>query len=1079
MLYDDKMIGSRVIQLYEGRLKEWAEELLSQPGLVLAISRKGPRLIELLIREGLLPRTFMRRVISEYALPFIRKCRGNLIVADDAINYGSTFSKTISLAQEVSARCDTPVKVIGLPFAVSDEASPEYLTLVSKYFLRLRSGEPASFVNNLALAFRLLGKSFDIDHPMLTFAGDFRDEYRVASVLEEIAWRLGGKLIPLETQVPTAKGFVNTTAWTILLDPCPTKAAGSPGICKLRLYLYGGSEMRVAAMSPFTVNRTDLSYLKKILSPNLNELWQELTSSVESCSPSLQRAANRSLATWASFLASTLLLHSSKDKFIQELASHDFDVSWFGPRQDDLRLLIGPDFCKLAEDEIDNFLKSTPVSEDEQEVAQPSISELELERIPSEYAEQYSNRLTSLLGHSTDIDDAIKSVFYAQHIGIEKPSRKHQTNGNDRLEFGLNYGKLRSILKSSIGVTDETLLHRCLDRLIDDGCVVPVLLNIGDEKVQEWVHVFRVGEGSIPIMAHTVRLLFEELTRDSPTKELSRITFEKFCALALSVASDNKDLIPLHRPELFKRFHLYGARMVVNTGQKENFLLDWAVDHSVLTRSVAADVSEAVGNYRLSADIDDLYPKNECPFDDDVKDAVEDLALLVRTITKASYLIALTTVATNHELHQALEAELDLWLHDKNFSVYEGLKRLFELSRKWKRSRKSKTTLKESDFSSSLYTLRGMANFTAQADYKKKLAERRESIYSEIDAKAAAADRVVSRSWRKLRSTLDSRLKSEEVTSGYTEILSALSIAHGCNRLLRDLLAFAGYEDPKDRSQPVGKSIELLRLTLTDRTQVDQATRTMFAAKDGRPDVDQMLAIAASDLPDTFSDAVEKLRPVVLEIASRCEEVLRHYSSEERQEAKQALEPPKYIVMWDIRGSTAVESREPLEKLIGQANARIAATLGSRARDFNPDDKNDGNGLICENFFDVLTVFQILNEVFASHPFRAGCEVNLQGRLDYYPKSKALGGRAFEFAARVAAMFKELDAHADYWSGGDLPKEPSSSYLVVGEFARRYAEKEGAWPVDGYDIQAPDGQYHARVKTGLPISVTILSPNMP
>src|SRR5207249_2114695 len=120
----------------------------------------------------------------------------------------STFSRTYSLAQECYRRCKGTGSVIGLPFAVSEEASAVYLRLVSKYFLPLKVEQLAAFVNNEVSAFKLLGKPFDIEHPILTFLGDFTDRYRFEAILEQIAWRLQGRLIPLTSEVPTTEGFV-------------------------------------------------------------------------------------------------------------------------------------------------------------------------------------------------------------------------------------------------------------------------------------------------------------------------------------------------------------------------------------------------------------------------------------------------------------------------------------------------------------------------------------------------------------------------------------------------------------------------------------------------------------------------------------------------------------------------------------------------------------------------------------------------------------------------------------------------------------------------------------------------------
>jgi hypothetical protein len=1069
-------ITSRIVDTYRGRLTSWAEALQNEIGTIVAISRKGPRLLELLIREGLLPPSFPERVVTEHALPFLRNISGDLVIIDDAINFGSTLSKILDVSRSAYLRCGGAGQVKALPFAVSAEASEDYLSLVSKFFLRLESGRTAAFMNNLTSGLRLLGKPFDVDHPMLSITGDFGDFYRLQSTMEQVSWRMKGRLISIDTDVPTSEGLTKVRSWTLLLDPCPNRLAGT-GVCKLRAFLNQEStEITVAAMSPFTINRNDLENLIAVLPQPLRHLWNEVQSSIDAkpdCA--LATASHRSLAMWASFLASALLLRSSREIFLEEFGANNYEVDCLGPREDDLRLLLGPELAKRAEFDLNDYLVLPEAPVPLTTEVQPSLTEVVVEVVPEKYKEEYQRQRASFFGSLPDVHDVLSAVFYAQHRAIELPSRVFE-NGNQRLDFGITYGYLKQIVQQAVPDAEDVVLHRCLDRLIDDGCIVPRLLNIGSATVPEWIHVFRVGEGPIPKAVHTIRLLFEALSKEYRSNQLPRLLFEKFCVLALAVASDNKDLVPLRMNELRKGFHLYGARVMLNTGQREEFLLDWAVDHGILFRvSDHPELNERSGKFSLNGNLEDTYPHNEIPWDAEVQDAVEDLALLVKTVHKAkdlkdSALIALTSLASNQELHRAVEAELDLWLHHRRFSIYDSLTAMAKLAR-----HADERALNDKELNEANHQLFHTANFTAQVNEKVGLASRRDSIYSQIDSLVAHETRI-QRNWRKLRTTLDGRLKSEEVGSGCRETLSALRIAYRTNRVLRDLLTLAGYHDPKHRSKPMSQSLELLRQVLKDPDQVDRATRTMFAAKDGHLDVDDMLASVLSQPSNTFSESFRALRPVILEIANRCEEVLRHFGSGEFLERKQTLEPPQYIVMWDIRGSTNIASRDEIEPLIGAVNRRILVTLGSRAMDFKPDSKDDGNGLICNSISDVLTVFQILTEVLRDHPFRAGCEVNLQGRLDYYPSSKALGGRAFEHAARVAAMFKEVRDSRERWEGGDVPTEPDSSYLLVGEFARRYAIKEQTWPPDYFDVTEFDGRYEPRVVSGLPIKVTMILP---
>jgi hypothetical protein len=502
------------------------------------------------------------------------------------------------------------------------------------------------------------------------------------------------------------------------------------------------------------------------------------------------------------------------------------------------------------------------------------------------------------------------------------------------------------------------------------------------------------------------------------------------------------------------------------------FLTEWATSRNIISRGKNT-ADELTGSYSLRHDIEKSYPSRECPWDKKVIDGLEDLAALVAAIYKkykSKNLVALTSTASNKDLQLALEAELELWLYDHTASVYEGLAELSRLAEEISASTPAKEQLEKANA-----VLAKTANFMAQVHNKLKLAESRQDIYKEIEA-LAATDKLMSRCWRDLHTTLDGRISSEGDPHGLQEIISTLRIARVTTRVLRELLTLAGFKD--ERSKGLEESLNVLQATLDDTEKVDPATRTMFAATNSKPDIATLLTLAKGQPLDDFIEAFPSVRKLVLEIAARCEQVLRTHGIERKKEQARVLEVPRYIMMWDIIGSTNYESRDPLESLIIDANQRIKDTFSDRIMDFHAESKDDGNGFICESFTDVLAAFQILNEVFRGYRFRAGCDVNLQGQLNYYPQSKTLGGRAYEYTARVMAFYKEVSAYPARWSNGPVPpEEPDTSYMVVSEFAERYAQADNTWPASGtFIINQLKGRYKARIKASLPVSLSILQP---
>lgn len=1087
----DEVLGTRLAQTFWGRLKDWSEELQKSPGAtIVAISRKGPRLVELMVREGFLSESVLSHVIAEQALPFLTQNENaGFVVIDDAMTFGTTLSHVFELTKQANIRCGGDgSKLMGIPFAVGQEASKKHRELVTKYFLDLKPEQIAPFVYNEMLAFRLLGKPYDIEHPMLTWTGDFTDSYELETALGQISKSLDGQIFNIDTFVPTATGNVPIRRWTILL-PNDSRYNSYPraGFRKLRIYLNPEKgRLLVAAMCPLSLSKADMDSFGEILPEPLNHLWSEAVGKIDTqATEDMTVAGSYSLAMWANFLFSVVLLRDVKPAFLEAFENTMLQPQMLGPRREDLQYLIGTDLCFRAESGIAHFLECADV--DSIPASYPlydHAGEIVEEKVPPRYVENYTNKRSSLIDKALEVNDVLQAIFYAQHSEIELISRddnKNNSNDNKRLEFGITYGKLRQTVLDKFPYAAEIDIHECLDKLIDNGAVVPRYLNMASaDKSVIWVRTFRVGESTVMRMAHTICLLFGKLSNAMGKTELPPLVFEKFCTLALCVATDVDVLKPLRSPEIIKSFHLYGARPAIKLGKSSLFLTDWAVSQNILCRSKTTTFTEENGSYSLHKNIEKLYPERECHWDDDVKAGLNDLAKLVAAIHERYHnpvLVALTSVVSIQELQRALEAELQLWLYDRSASVYKGLA---ELSLLVENMITSTPTQKRLDDVNNV--LSKTANFTAQFEIKIKLKDNLTDIYRQIDELVAEDNKdqtVMERFWHKLHMTLNGRSNSESYSPGLQEIISALNIAHTTTRILRELLTMAGFKDK--RSKGLEESLNLLQAKLDDPNNIDRVTRKMFTDVNSELDIATLITIARDQPLDDLQKAFPAVRKLVLEIADRCEHVLQTYKIDQQNEQPDILMPPRYIMMWDIIGSTNQESRDKIESLIVDANRRIFSTLGKNILGFHPESKDDGNGFICDHFTDAIAVFQILNEVFRDYRFRAGCEVNLQGQLNYYPESKSLGGRAYEYAARVMNFYKEIkniEKNPDLWSGDPNLSEPTeNSYMVVSEFAKRYAEQEKAWPKnEKYKVKELTGTYKARVNASLPVSIAILQP---
>jgi hypothetical protein len=1035
----------------------------------LAISRKGPRLLELLAQEGFLPNDVLGRTISEQSLPFIRTFTHELAIVDDSIIYGSTFNKILNESKTLFEKHTSGnVDVKAMPLAICEGAPEEYVSQISTNSISLKDSEISSFVKNETNAFQLLGGPLDIEHPIWVFRGDFGGIGQVENVIQQVCMQLAGSSAPIVYSTPTNKGLIEFNTWTVEYEKTGEFCLGNADFCKLRVYLNGErDQLKIAMIRPMAINKDVIAHMANELPGPLKELWKIVLSSVHDYTDKIKPVNHRSLAVWANYIVSFICLKQVVIAFESGFEVGNLDVEESSIGKHELQLLGGPD---LAQQAIKSFQEYFSFGDQSFASNFPSSPSYPDQIIPPEYREAYEVGVERSLEVSTDINDAFQAIFSTQHFKIELSSRNGDLcNTDGRLEFGITFSNLRDRIRSVLPNVTDLLVHRYLDKYIDKGCIVPRYVNFSDESNPVWIRAFRVGEGNPRDIAYIVITLFESLSREMKKEVLPATLLEKFFVLSLTDNMDDPNLAPLRISEIGKVFYEYGARTAIIEGQEDEFLIDWAVAHDIL--------DEDNGGYSLSPNLNSIYPPDECPWDDLIKESLEDLSSFVKAISetrglKDRALVLLTSVATDQEFIQAIEKELDLWLHHPRYSVFDSLRRIMDL-----RSQHNSTDELETVNRSLVET----ANFTAQVNEKKRLADNRRDFFSKISKTVNDGNterRFASRAWRKIEANINSRSLSENRNVGGTEVFSALRIAYQTNSILRNLLVLAGHKDEMKRGIPVDDSVRQLILLFNDQAKVDIVTRTIFSDRDGQSDIVGMLEGYVASSPENFDDAVTLIRPIIQEIGVRCEDVLRNFGTIREYERPRVLPPPRYIVMWDMRESAEVINRDEIEQpILERVNDRIAS-LGSKVYGFDPRSKDDGNGLICSDFNTVLAVFKILDDVSDTHRFRAGCEVNIQGPLNYYEKGKSLSGRSFEHTARVMSMFAEIRNDAAVWSGNEscIP-EPESNYIIIGEFARRFARKAGEWPEHLYRIETPDGLYSARVSAALPISISILTTN--
>jgi hypothetical protein len=668
------------------------------------------------------------------------------------------------------------------------------------------------------------------------------------------------------------------------------------------------------------------------------------------------------------------------------------------------------------------------------------------------------------------------------------------------LEFGINMACLWDDVTSI--VPNETLLsfHAALDGLIDSGAAVPRYMEKREDGKSVWTRVFRAGEGTKTEKIYAMQLLFSKLAVEIgrrhdltgplvPATEIPATLLEKFTVMAM-MPSRNASLHPFRNFGLRKGFHLFGARPYVLVRDRKKWFVEWAKNrHVLMQKGTGRD-----NTYGLNTGLSEIYPPHESKIGEDTADAVTDLARFAALLhskagMRTDALVLITTVATPRDLHYALEAELDLWLNDENASITHVTQYLGALANEARAGRPVEDRLSSVD-----RILGSNALTTAQAKKKNGLFDKREELFAAISKVVADSDdELIRRAWRDVKQGIDDRVSDERDTSGLGQIQGALVVAAKLTLVLRDLLVVAGLKS--EHSRPLHETVLELRELLLEGTVrgtqvVDEVVLGHLRSAD-QVNVDELLGeIADAQGTLSFVEASDRLLVVARSVAESFESIFDRYGTLKEQQHSLGIEPPRYIVLWDVRGSSQLEKQDEENRLqekrnerLRLANRRIEATLGKRIVAFSPDSVDDGNGFIAHKFRDVLVAFQIIRDAFGETKFRMGCDVNVNGALSYFstldgnrltPEKGYYGGRAYEFAARTMSLFSELTKDPDRWKGASPPTEPVGSHLIVTEMAGRHAQGEVGlkWPKSLRPIPV-EGQYLPRVKIAIPFDISL------
>lgn len=582
-------------EVFESSLGLFADRirnvLSGSDNIVVALSRKGPRLLESLFRQDAL----YGKVISEHALPFLflrlsknssMKC--NIHIVDDAIYYGSTVK---SLIEEIEGyirvlKLENRVKLKSVITVIKDPSSMD-VTVDGHPPLAndsVRGGYGHYFVKQVMRKIRGNGYPLEIEFPVVC--------YRLVkeTTLEQVYQAL------IQSNRVESVGLVNKndgieSVSLVLTEPDDTT------FYKFRIYIKGG-ELKISVIAPELVP-ADFRQLRYAAFGNVNSrltyLWKNLYDKLRKifdvmghngCST---RNIERSAVILLNFLSSIDTYCYMKWKIEKGLAEFIGESPYVMLDNVNVGYLTDNGLSDSVSSEIQMFLNSNEYSmlpirwrmDTSKDVIRESLSMTDSEK------ESLINANMSGVYQSESVEEALSVMMFNQMVMVEKMSRSDaMADYHSRLRFGYSYYSIIDFIRrhssviESVDVNGERL-HVWIDSQIDNGCIVPQY--VIDMNNNCWTRVFRPGENEDVMLSHLgrfVAFVMDNMFRYNKDRAIGKVLKDNLNGVLAFVYQKCKDTIKAQEPTF--DFKVHEKHYLYKSNNKES-IVDFLVRMSVLT----------------------------------------------------------------------------------------------------------------------------------------------------------------------------------------------------------------------------------------------------------------------------------------------------------------------------------------------------------------------------------------------------------------------------------------------------------------------------------------------------------------
>jgi hypothetical protein len=982
------------------------------------VARKTPRLLELLVREGIAGAELLSRITTEHG---VRRLRGEprVVLADDILVHGRTFR----LVHEALESLLPGTQIMARPFASTTSAVANDTRIEPAIIVP--QGEAIPLVTSEVSAFGAVAKPFDIDHPIVYVR--LSDECALRDV-EDAVTRVGKtRGLPYYTLdrrwAPPGGGLATRQVWS-LLSPADGTNGRHGELRKVRCY-FDPARCRLAIVPIAPRVGTLTALATAVQRTSLASFWPDVD-----WDPAARDTAalilQQSLVVWANYLLELSELSELVDDLVgalQPVGAVDSD-RLVDARDLALILPTGePGDVSLAL----NLWLGSP---------RGAQSRVALQRDGPSDNHVLTPELRAQLERASELDvlqassqiEAFQSVLQAFY----------QVQGRAPMDTpsfasGLPLGYMLRLTERWMDPTEDTIVvNRAMDSLVDSGVAVPRFAAAETDEGQLWFRAFHPGEPNANVRAAVMLHALDSLAEALGTNDLPALVTEKLLVLA------SEHLRVFDAPELRisggfeRRWYLYGARPVVDVAGDKIFAARWAAQRGLIRQT------ERTFKYRVLKEARRKWSTDALPVR--IRLDLSAVARWVATATRDNrlggrFLTAISSVESEFAYEQALIAELRGWLEGRpNVLGTWGLLREAMVASPATRSEQAATLMPK------------LKRWIEQARTKQRLRRH-------LPAYLADADRR----WPSTRRDAVASAWHSHVRPGLTAMMDRRGVdvhrveaAVGLATVVTNILAAAQRDLETDGEQ-------LPRGSTTSKAEAVAASLRSGRWQEIILDAYALEGAARDLVPGMpWPEVAEAIDRLVAGASQATRRVVSRFDQDLRVVPAQGR---AFCMQWDLIDSSV----RPIDIGLRLEVNRYVAGYAPLIEGFDATATDDANLVVSR---DLRTLIKICEEVSAmygsEHPVRFGIAMSssIAPLLHVLPAQKPTGA-VLELAVRLRDAYRRS---AEWFP--NAPPEPAHSYCVYDSNVHTYAQR---WRLGLRDHQLP-GQYRPKFRD--PVTLT-------